>query len=128
MSFPSRNRSASITCTWIPQIPPPPKTSPPPPKKNRRRHRRRQKLPGQIRPAFLRTFLRLRNNCERDSATDHAAVQIGTHPAYIFSEVYRLFRKGSHPAGVNGLSRPFSSSSSTSRSRVIFPIAARPTP
>src|SRR6266576_2157943 len=56
MSFRSRSRSASITCTWIPQIPPPPK--------NRRRHRRRQKLRGQIRPAFLRTFLRLRNNCE----------------------------------------------------------------
>src|SRR6266513_1200010 len=109
MSFRSRSRSASITCTWIPQIPPPPKTSPPPPKKNRRRHRRRQKLRGQIRPAFLRTFLRLRNNCEpgpeKSSECDESHRSCGrsngTHPAYTLLEVYSLFRKGSHPAGVN---------------------------
>ncbi len=39
-----------------------------------------------------------RNRPNAMNTTGNAAVQIGTHPAL---EVYRLFRKGSHPAGVN---------------------------
>src|SRR6266853_1243191 len=109
MSFRSRSRSASITSTWIPQIPPPPKTSPPPPKKNR--HRRRQKL-RRIRPPSLRAFLRLGNNCEQGLSRSPKSSECDEHhrkcgrsnwytPSVPLLEVYSLFRKGSHPAGVN---------------------------
>src|ERR1700687_512039 len=42
--------------------------------------------------------------------------------------VYSSFRKGSPPLGMSWLARPFSSSASNSRPRVIFPIGVRATP
>jgi|SRR5713226_4677318 len=44
------------------------------------------------------------------------------------AHVYSFFRKGSQPRGVSWVIRPFFPRSSTSRSRVIFPIADRRTP